>query len=59
MRRLDVLLQEYEEVGNWDVDVQRMASTKKAKWKLIMDVIFGHTQTRSIFRFCVWELLVH
>eukprot|EP00957_Ditylum_brightwellii_P202654 15331139-Ditylum_brightwellii.AAC.1 len=41
---------EYEEVVNWDVDVQRMASTKKAKWKLTMDVIFGHTQIRSVLR---------
>eukprot|EP00957_Ditylum_brightwellii_P016886 1273632-Ditylum_brightwellii.AAC.1 len=37
MRRFDVLLQEYEGVRNWDVNVQNMASTKKSKWKLMMD----------------------
>eukprot|EP00957_Ditylum_brightwellii_P046867 3557187-Ditylum_brightwellii.AAC.1 len=45
---------EYEGVRNRDMNVQKMASTKKSTWKLIMDVTFGHAKTRSIFR--KWEM---
>ena len=50
-----MLFQEYEGIKNWDVGVKKMASN----WKLMIDGIFGHTQTRLTIRFCVWAPLVN
>eukprot|EP00957_Ditylum_brightwellii_P033988 2574136-Ditylum_brightwellii.AAC.1 len=53
MRIFDVLLQEYEGVRNWNVDVQKMASTKKSNWKLMMYVVLGHTNQINFQVLCV------